>query len=42
VVLAADPRRVPTDAIGEIEIVETIARGRTVFSEKKEATSAGR
>ena len=32
VVLGADPRDVPAEAIGEIEIVETIARGRTVYS----------
>ena len=32
VVLGADPRDVPPEAIGEIEIVETIARGRTVYS----------
>lgn len=42
VILAADPRRVPSDAIGEIEIVETIARGKTVYPEKEEATSADR
>ncbi len=32
VVLAADPRAVPSHAIGEIEIVETIARGRSVYA----------
>lgn len=32
VVLAADPRRVPTDAIGEIAVLETISRGRTVYA----------
>ncbi len=32
VVLAADPREVAPDAIGEIGIVETIARGRTVHA----------
>ena len=32
VVLEADPRDVPTDAIGEIGIVETFARGRSVYS----------
>lgn len=30
VVLAADPRAVPTDAIGEIAVIETIAGGKTI------------
>ncbi len=32
VVLGADPREVPVDAISDIGIVETIARGRTVYA----------
>lgn len=32
VVLAADPRTVPAASIGEIGIVETISRGRTVYA----------
>ncbi len=32
VVLAADPRSVPASEISEIEILETIARGQTVYS----------
>jgi len=34
VVLSADPRAVASDAIAEIAVVETIARGRTVYSAK--------
>ena len=40
VVLGADPRDVPPEAIGEIEIVETIARGRTVYSAEAPGVSA--
>mgnify|MGYP000116380870 CR=1 FL=1 len=40
VVLAADPRAVPADRIGEIAIIETIARGRTVYSAATTATTA--
>lgn len=32
VVLGSDPRKVPVSEISEIEIVETIARGKTVYS----------
>ncbi|MFK7896391.1 MAG: amidohydrolase [Myxococcota bacterium] len=32
VVLGADPEQVPTQQISEIEILETIARGKTVYS----------
>lgn len=32
VVLATDPRKVPVQEISEIEILETIARGKTVYS----------
>lgn len=39
VVLAADPRAVPGDRIGEIAIVETIAGGRTVHSAESTAAT---
>ncbi|MBK7950989.1 MAG: amidohydrolase [Deltaproteobacteria bacterium] len=32
VVLSGDPRRVPTDRIDELEILETYSRGRSVYS----------
>jgi predicted amidohydrolase YtcJ len=32
VVLGADPKKVPVSEISEIEIIETIARGKTVYS----------
>lgn len=41
VVLGADPRKVPPEAIGEIEVVETIARGRTVYSTPDPASTSG-
>ena len=31
VILGRDPRDVPPDEIGEIEVIETLARGRSVF-----------
>jgi len=41
VVLSADPRAVPTDAIDEIEVVETIAGGRTVYSAAETGAAVG-
>ena len=32
VVLSADPRAVPPEEIGELEVVETFSRGRSVHS----------
>jgi predicted amidohydrolase YtcJ len=40
VVLAADPRVVPSADIGEIAVLETFARGRTVYRATAEASQA--
>jgi len=40
VVLAADPRVVPSADIGEIAILETFARGRTVYRSTEETKHA--
>ncbi|MEZ4334061.1 MAG: amidohydrolase [Myxococcota bacterium] len=39
VVLAADPRDVPTDEIGEIAVLETISRGKTVHRADAESVA---
>lgn len=40
VVLAADPRAVPSEKLAEIPILETIARGRTVYTATAEVAGA--
>lgn len=41
VVLSGDPRRVPTDRIDELEILETFARGRSVYTASDAGVDAG-
>ncbi len=35
VILGADPRRVASDDISEIEILETFARGRSIYARQE-------